>query len=241
MQKAVAALKENKIDGLLGIGGDGTFKGLLALAKAWDGQIIGLPGTIDNDIYGTDYTIGYDTAVHTAVDAMDKIRDTADAHERHFIVEVMGRDAGFIAIATGVAGGAEEILVPEVRTDIEALAKRVKETKQKGKTSSIIVVAEGDDAGNALTVAEKLKNINGDDYKVSILGYIQRGGSPTHNDRILASKLGAFAVDVFLQEKTDVMVGEIKEELTCTSLEHAIGKKKNIDKSLLELEKILSI
>ncbi|MBU0650976.1 6-phosphofructokinase [bacterium] len=241
MEKAVSVLNEYKIDGLLGIGGNGTFKGLIDFSKVWDGQIIGLPGTIDNDLYGTDFTIGYNTAVHTAVEAIDKIRDTADAHERYFIVEVMGRDAGFIAIDTGLASGAEDILIPEVSSDLGKISEKVKEYRKKGKKSSIIIVAEGDDAGNAIEVAEKLKKLNGEDFKVSILGYIQRGGNPTPNDRILASKLGFYAVEVFLQGKSGVMVGEIKGELCCTPLLDAVNKKKPVDMRLLDLVEILSV
>jgi len=240
VKKAAETLTKNNIEAVIAIGGDGTFKGLLALKKYWQGQIIGVPGTIDNDLYGTDYTIGFDTAVNTALEAIDKIRDTANAHERCFIVEVMGRHAGFLAIAAGIAGGVEEILVPETKTDIKAIAQRLKENEEKGKQSNIIIVAEGDDAGNAFEISEKLKKVNDIDYKISILGYIQRGGAPTANDRILASKLGAYAVDLYLAGESGVMAGETKGELCAVSLEDAVNKKKDIDKNLLNIGCFLS-
>jgi len=229
------------IEGLIIIGGDGSFRGAHALSKIWSGKIVGVPGTIDNDLYGTDFTIGYDTAVNTAVEAIDKIRDTADAQERYFLIEVMGRDAGFIALAAGLSGGAEEILVPEIRTELADIHRRLMLGKQRGKTSSILIVAEGTQEGNAFEVAAKLKDICGSDYRVVVLGHIQRGGSPTAADRILATKLAAYAIDTINEGKTGVMVGEIQNELITTPLEETWMKKKPLDPYLLRINKILEI
>ncbi|GAG55826.1 unnamed protein product [marine sediment metagenome] len=165
-------------------------KGAKIFSDKFKIKMIGLAGTIDNDLFGTDFTIGFDTAINSALDAIDRIRDTASSLERLFFIEVMGRCAGFIALAVGLAGGAEEVFIPETPSDIEALAKKITESIKKGKKSNIIIVSEGDEAGNAFTIAEKVKKLTKEDYRVAVLGYIQRGGSPTANDRILASKLG---------------------------------------------------
>lgn len=239
--KAGRILRGHDINGLIVIGGDGSFHGAHLLYKEEGVNVIGLPGTIDNDLYGTDYTIGYDTAVNTALESIDKIRDTAASHDRLFLVEVMGRHAGFIALAVGIAGGAEEILIPETPTDVPALCERILNGIKKGKTSSIIVVAEGDEAGNALTIAEKLKNRTGLDSRVCILGHIQRGGSPGANDRVLATKLGYHAVNAILDGKTDVMVGEVNGDIHYTSLEDTWTKTKKFDQDLLELAKIMAL
>jgi 6-phosphofructokinase 1 len=238
--KAKAVLEKNNIDALMVIGGDGSFRGACALAKVWRGQIIGLPGTIDNDLYGTDYTIGYDTAVNTALESIDKIRDTAEAHERMFLVEVMGRHAGFIALESGVAGGAEEILLPEKPCDLKAVAARLADARKKGKTSSLIIVAEGCAEGKAYEVAEKLKKMNHGDYRVVVLGYLQRGGKPSARDRILATKLGAYAVHVAVQGISGVMVGEVSGEMVTTSLEDTWEKKKPLDPTLVTIAPILA-
>jgi 6-phosphofructokinase 1 len=181
LKKAAANLNANGINGLVVVGGDGTYRGAADLAKHWKGSIIGIPGTIDNDLYGTDITIGYDTAVNTALEAIDKIRDTADAHERFFLVEVMGRNAGFIALDVGISGGAEEILVPETKTSIKSLCDRLCAGKKKGKTSSIVIVAEGEEAGGAFQVAEKLKAMSGNEYRVVVLVLLNiSSGTPMH-------------------------------------------------------------
>jgi len=239
LQQAKRTLEAYGIQALIIIGGDGSFHGAVALAKIWDGQIVGLPGTIDNDLFGTDYTIGYDTAVNTAVEAIDKIRDTAEAQERFFLIEVMGREAGFIALEAGLSSGAEEIMVPEIHSELGEVHKRLMQGKQRGKTSSILVVAEGNHEGNAYEIGNKLKNLCGSDYRVVVLGHIQRGGSPTARDRILATKLGAYAVDVLAEGKTGVMVGEVKGELTTIPLEQTWQTKKPLDPYLLRLISVL--
>jgi 6-phosphofructokinase 1 len=239
LQQAKRTLEAFGVQGLIVIGGDGSFRGAVALSKVWDGQVIGVPGTIDNDLVGTDLTIGFDTAVNTAVDAIDKIRDTAEAQERYFLVEVMGREAGFIALEAGLSGGAEEILVPEIHCDLGEIHKRLMQGKQRGKSSSIIVVAEGNHEGNAFEIAAKLKTLCGIEYRVVVLGHIQRGGSPTARDRILATKLGSYAVDLLAEGKTGVMAGEIKGELVATPLELTWTTKKPLDPYLMRLNTIL--
>lgn len=239
IQQAVAHLEERGIDALVAVGGDGTIRGLLELQKYWSGKVIALPGTIDNDLYGTDETIGYDTAVNTAVEAIDKIRDTADAHERNFIVEVMGHHAGHIALSAGVAGGAEEILIPEVKTAIEHMCTNMQYFREQGKSSHILVVAEGDAVGIGFKIAKKLQEMCGVEYKVTVLGHVQRGGSPTAKDRLLASKLGGYAVDLLHTQVNGVMVGEVKGELVHTPLQETVTTKKEYDHFLYELSKVL--
>ncbi len=238
-QEAKRTLEAYGIEGLIVIGGDGSFRGANHLAEVWQGKIIGVPGTIDNDLYGTDFTIGFDTAVNTALEAIDKIRDTAEAQERYFLVEVMGREAGYIALEAGIAGGAEEVLVPEIETDLKEIHKRLMQGKQRGKTSSIVIVAEGNREGNAFEVASKLKKLCGSDYRVVVLGHIQRGGSPTAQDRILATKLGAYAVDLLKEGQSGVMAGEINGQLCTTLLQETWQKKKPLDPYLLRLGLIL--
>jgi len=235
-QKAKAILERHGIDGLILIGGDGTFRGGDALGKIWRGRIIGVPGTIDNDVFGTDFTIGFDTAVNTAMEAIDKIRDTADSHERIFLVEVMGRHSGFIAQSVGVSGGAEEILVPEQPFDVAEVARRLREGRQRGKTSSIIIVAEGDETGGAVKLAQQLEQLAGYEMRVVILGYLQRGGLPTAADRVLATKLGAYAVDLFLQGATGVMAGETSGKLCAVPLAETWTKKKPLDSFLAAVQ-----
>ncbi|MFH0907340.1 MAG: 6-phosphofructokinase [bacterium] len=240
LQRGAKTLSQVQVDALLVIGGDGSFRGAHELSRFWKGQIIGLPGTIDNDLYGTDFTIGFDTAVMTALESIDKIRDTADAHERFFLVEVMGRHSGFIALEVGVTGGAEEILVPEVPVDLPAICERLCAGKRRGKASSIIVVAEGAYEGGAYAVAEELRKLSGCDYRVCVLGHIQRGGSPSANDRLLASKLGVYAVDEALRGATGVMAGQINAELLLTPLPDTWGKRKAVDASLARIARILA-
>lgn len=238
--QAAANLNALNIDALLVIGGDGSLKGASLFAEQWQGQIIGLPGTIDNDLWGTDYTIGYFTALDTALDAIDKIRDTADAIDRVFLVEVMGRMAGFIAEGVGVAGGAEETLVPERPVDIQALTQCINEAKHKGKVSFIMVVAEGAYEGGAIVLAQELQEKSGIECRPCVLGHVQRGGSPAALDRILASKLGSYAVEQAMQGKTQVMAGIINNKLLTTPMEQAWKNKKSLDTYLFSMQKMLS-
>ena len=234
-RKAAKILNEEEIDGLIAIGGDGTMRGMIALGKVWKGRLIGLPGTIDNDVYGSDYSIGFDTAVNNAIRAIDKIRDTAQSFHRVFIVEVMGRNSGQIATHVGIASGAEAILIPETTTDIEALASKVRESRRRGRMSSIIVVAEGDEAGDAATIGKKLQGLIVEECRVSVLGYIQRGGSPTRQDRVLATRLGVRAVECCLEGNENGMIGEVRGEVVITPFEEVTTKKNPIDQWMLEL------
>jgi 6-phosphofructokinase 1 len=238
--KAVETLRAHAVDVLIVVGGNGSLKGAMGLAEAWDGQVLGLPGTIDNDLYGTDETIGYDTAVTTALEAIDKIRDTADSHERFFLVEVMGRDAGFIALQVALGGGAEEVLVPEETPDFPALVARLRKGRQNGKTSSIVVVAEGAYPGGAQAVAAELHKLGGDDYRVSVLGHIQRGGTPTARERLLATRMGAHAVHAAIAGETGKMIGLAGREMVLVPLADAVGRKKPLDPALLALARRLS-
>lgn len=239
-KKAADSLNKRGVEGFIIIGGDGSFKGALELARIWDGKIIGAPGTIDNDLWGTDFTIGFDTAVNTALESIDKIRDTADAHRRAFIIEVMGRHAGFIAIAVGIAGGAEEIIFPEHERGIEEMARELMEDEKKGKKSLIMVVAEGSKAGTAEEIADKLRDLAGLDSRVTVLGHVQRGGSPTAADRLLGTKLGAFAVESLLEGKHLMMVGERAGELALAPLTDAVEKRKPVDQYLVKMMRILA-
>ena len=240
VRKAVQILQREGIEGLITIGGDGTFRGAVALAEAGDIKVIGIPGTIDNDVYGTDYAIGFDTAINTALDAIDKIRDTAGSLQRPFFIEVMGRDRGFIALDVGIAGGAENILIPETETKIEELCLDIRRNFKKGKKSSIVVVAEGDEAGGVFQVAQQVWERLRLEYRICVLGHIQRGGSPTARDRILASKLGAAAVDALATGKTGYMVGESKGEIAFTPLRETWESRKELDNNLLQLVKVLA-
>jgi len=240
IKKAIYTLQQRDIAGLITIGGDGTFRGATALAEAGDIKIIGIPGSIDNDIYGTDYSIGFDTALNTALDAIDKIRDTAGSLERTFFVEVMGRNRGFIALDVGLASGAENILIPETETKIEELSRDIRQSFQRGKKCNIVVVAEGDEAGGVFPIAQQVWERLQLEYRICVLGHIQRGGSPTARDRILASKLGAAAVDALVSGKTGYMVGEVKGEITLTPLRETWEKSKEMDTNLLKLIKVLA-
>jgi 6-phosphofructokinase 1 len=233
-------LEELEIDGLIVIGGDGSLRGAHALSQIWDGQIIGVPGTIDNDLFGSDYTIGCDTAVNTALEAIDKIRDTADAHERTFLVEVMGRHCGFNAVQVGIGGGAEEVLIPETISKLDAVVEYLAESAAKGKTSSILIVAEGEEEGGAIEIAKKLKEKSGQDYRAIVLGHMQRGGCPTAMDRVLGTELGAYAVDRFIEGDTKVMVGKIGNRLTTTPLEKVFSEKKPLDSYQIQLLPLLA-
>ncbi|NVJ87031.1 MAG: 6-phosphofructokinase [Algoriphagus sp.] len=242
-KKAYENLKAHGIEGLVAIGGDGTFTGAKIFHEEFGIPVVGCPGTIDNDIYGTDYTIGFDTAVNTALDAIDKIRDTAAAHDRIFFIEVMGRDAGFIAVESGIGSGAEFVMVPETQTDLDAVVKSLKNLR-KTKTSSIIVVAEGDAAGSAAEIMEKVKSKIQDknkEFKVTTLGHIQRGGNPTARDRVLASRCGMAAVEGLLEGKTNCMAGIMNQEVVYTPFGDCIGKTKPLIADHLKLIEYLSI
>ena len=240
IKRANEILQRQRIEGLITIGGDGTFRGAVALAEAGNVKVIGIPGTIDNDVYGTDDTIGFDTALNTALDAIDKIRDTAGALNRLFFVEVMGKSRGFIALEVGIAGGAEDILIPESETNIEELALDIRGCFKRGKQSSIVIVAEGDEAGGAFSVAQQVWERLKLDYRVCVLGHVQRGGCPTARDRVLASKLGAAAVDALVKGKSGYMVGESQRDMTFTPLKDTWEKRKELDGDLLRLVKVLA-
>ena len=239
IRKAIEILERNGIEGLITIGGDGTLRGATKLAKAGNVKIISVPSTIDNDVYGTDYTIGFDTAINTALDAIDKIRDTAGSLPRPFFIEVMGRNRGFIALDVGIAGGAEDILIPEVETRIEQLSLDIKRSFERGKKSSIVIIAEGDEAGGAFSIAQQVWERLKLEYRICVLGHVQRGGSPTARDRVLASKLGAAAVEALVKGISGYMVGELKGEIAFTPLKDTWGKRKKLDSNLLRLIKVL--
>lgn len=242
MKSAYRNLKAERIDGLIAIGGDGTFKGALEFYNRFKFPVIGIPGTIDNDLYGTDFTIGYDTAINTVVDAIDKIRDTASSHDRLFFIEVMGRDAGFIALRAGIAGGAEAILVPEFTTDMDKLIENLEDGWRRKKSSSIVIVAEGDEAGGAFEIANKVNSQLADKYdiRVTILGHIQRGGNPTCMDRVLASRLGVSAVEALLNNQSAIMVGQVNKRIVFTPLEHAIKHQVEMNAEMMHIAEILS-
>jgi len=242
-RKAYENLKAQQIDALVLIGGDGTFRGGVAFGKEYDMPFIGIPGTIDNDIAGTSSTIGYDTALNTVVEAIDKIRDTASSHNRLFFVEVMGRDAGFIALNAGVGAGAEEILIPEENLGLDRLLQTLQKSKRSGKLSSIVVVSEGDKIGkNVFELAEHVTKILPEyEARVSVLGHMQRGGSPSCFDRVLASKLGVNAVEYLLDGKSDVMVGLLNNQVALTNIEEAIKHTHDINRELLRISDILSV
>ncbi len=239
--KAAEQIRTLGIEGLVCIGGDGSFRGAHALWEEQRIPIIGIPGTIDNDIFGSDNTIGFDTAVNTALDAIDKIRDTAASHDRLFIVEVMGRNSGHIACHVGLAGGAEEIFTPDANTTVEKAVDRIKDSIQRGKSSSIIVTAEGQKPGRAYDLAEAIRKKSGLDAKVCILGHLQRGGSPTANDRILASRFGAAAVELLLQGQSDIMIGTDGPKLVTMPLEVVVKTEKKTSQDLINLAMALSI
>lgn len=235
--KAIAQLHAHEIDGLVVIGGDGSYRGAKALTKRGI-PCVGVPGTIDNDIAGTDYTIGFDTALNTVIEAIDKIRDTATSHDRSFIIEVMGRDAGDLALWAGLAGGAETILIPEEPHDLEDMAERLKRGRDRGKKHSIIIVAEGVMSGQDLQV--KLLEM-GIETRVSVLGHIQRGGSPTARDRVLASQMGAKAVELLLQDNGGKAVGMRNHEIVAHDFEEVFEESPEFDNEMYKLSKELSI
>jgi 6-phosphofructokinase 1 len=239
---AYEQLKANDIEYLVGIGGDGTFKGGLVFTDEHpDIKFIGLPGTIDNDLYGTDYTIGYDTAVNTVVDCIDKIRDTAASHDRLFFVEVMGRDAGFIALRSGIASGADAILIPEYKTDLDGLVATLKNRHAMRKTSNIVVVSEGDDQGGAFEIVSKVKDrLQEFEIKVTVLGHLQRGGNPSSLDRMISSQMGVAAVKALLSGKNRIMIGVQCGQTVEIPLEKATKHHNTIKPGLIELANTLS-
>ncbi len=240
LKKAADTCKQNNIDGLIIIGGDGSFKGAIELSKLINIPIIGCAGTIDNDLVGTDFTIGYDTAINTAVEAIDKIRDTAESHDRIFVVELMGRDAGLIALRSAIASGAEAVLVPEIKHDMEALISKIKNWRSS-KSSKIIVVAEGDESGGAFKVGEIIKTHCPEfDLRVSILGHIQRGGNPTCMERVNASIIGFNAVKAIMAKHKNQMVGIINKKIVFTPFENAVKHNQVLNKDLEELIDVLS-
>lgn len=242
MRKAWENLQAQQIDALVVIGGDGTFTGAHAFYEQYGIPIIGIPGTIDNDLSGTDSTIGYDTASNTAMHAIDNIRDTASSHDRLFFIEVMGRDAGFIAVNSGIAGGAAAIMIPEKKMTTDQLIEKLEAGAKSKKLSSLVVVAEGGKSGGAIEIAEKVnQKISGYDTKVTILGHLQRGGAPSCFDRVLASKLGVAAVEGLLAGNKDVMAGMINNKIAYTPLAQAVTEKKEIAEEALRVAKILSI
>lgn len=238
-KQAVDHLKSHRIQGLILIGGDGTYAGGMALTKEFDIPVIGLPGTIDNDIHGTDFTIGYDTCLNTVIEAVDKIRDTASSHHRVFFVEVMGKASGYIALNSAIASGAESVLIPETLTDIELLAKEIR-NQNKGIRSSIIIVAEGDEEGGAKEVMLKVKPfLEGYDLRYSVLGHIQRGGSPSAFDRILATRMGVKAVDLLIEGEKSMMIGQIGKDLVLRNILEGTTGNLSTDDSGIELLKSL--
>lgn len=242
-KKAAENLKKAGVDAMVLIGGDGTFQGGKIFSKEYDIPVIGVPGTIDNDIAGTNFTIGYDTALNTVVEAIDKIRDTASSHDRLFFIEVMGRDAGFIALNSGVGAGAEEILIPEEDLGLDRLLESLKRSKRSGKSSSIVVVSEGDKIGkNVYQLADYVtENLPDYDVRVTVLGHMQRGGSPSCFDRTLASRLCVKAVELLLDGEENVMVGLLSNKIVATNFDEGLREDHSINKELLRISDILSV
>ncbi|WP_340202334.1 6-phosphofructokinase [Ascidiimonas sp. W6] len=242
-QKAYESLKKASVDAFVVIGGDGSFTGAMIFSNEYDFPVMGIPGTIDNDIYGTNFTLGFDTALNTVVEAIDKIRDTASSHDRLFFVEVMGRDVGHIALNTGVGAGAEEILIPEEDLGLDRLIESLDRSKKTGKSSSLVVVAEGDKIGkNVFELKEYVEeNLPIYDVRVSVLGHMQRGGAPSCFDRVLASRMGVKAVESLLEGKTKYMVGVIDNKMQLTPLDKAIKGHSKIDLELLRVSDIMTI
>ena len=241
-QLAYDTMRRHEIDALVVIGGDGSLTGARIFANEFNLPVIGLPGTIDNDLYGTDTTIGYDTALNTIMECVDKIRDTATSHERLFFIEVMGRDAGFLALNGAIASGAEAAIIPEISTEVDQLAELIQNGFRKSKNSSIVLVAESPVTGGAMAMAERVKNeYPAYDVRVSILGHLQRGGSPTAHDRILASRMGAAAIDALLDDQRNVMIGIKNDDIVYVPITKAIKNDKPINRELLSTLRRLSI
>jgi 6-phosphofructokinase 1 len=241
-RKAYATLCEHKIDALVVIGGDGSLTGARVLAQEYNFPIVGLPGTIDNDLYGTDVTIGYDTALNTVMECVDKIRDTASSHERLFFIEVMGRDAGFLALNGAIASGAEAAIIPEISLEKDQLAEMIETGFRKSKNSSIVLVAESEVTGGAMGVAERVKKEYPQfDVRVSILGHLQRGGSPSAQDRILATRMGVAAIDALLDDQRNVMIGVQNDVIVHVPFAKAIKNDKPINRDLLNMLRTISV
>ena len=241
-KKAYKNLKKHKIDGLVAIGGNGTYTGAKVFSEEYNIPIMGIPGTIDNDIYGTDYTIGFDTAINTAVEAIDRIRDTADSHNRLFFIEVMGRHAGYIALNTGIGSGAAFTLSTELKTDIREIVAFLEDSKTRNKLFNLIIVAEGNKSGNATSMARKIKKLNKNiESRVLILGHLQRGGSPSARDRVLASRFGYAAVESLIEQPKSMAVGVIASQIVLTNFGDAIKKSKEVNDDLIHMAKILAM
>lgn len=239
---AYEALKAYDIDGLVAIGGNGTFTGAMVFSQEYDIPIVGVPGTIDNDLYGSDFTIGFDTAVNTAIEAVDKIRDTADSHNRLFFVEVMGRNSGFIALNTAIGSGAASVMIPEKDSTLQDLVDVLKMGARRKKLFSVVIVAEGNHFGGASEIAAQVKDMfDFYDTKVTIIGHLQRGGSPTALDRVLASRLGFAAVEGLLEGQSGVMAGLVNSKIRYTTFEEAISKNRKPDSQLIRMAEILAI
>ncbi|MCD6406321.1 6-phosphofructokinase [Candidatus Aerophobetes bacterium] len=239
-RKAVENIKKFKIDGLIVIGGDGSLKGANVLDEKWQVPVAGVPATIDNDLWGTDFTIGFLTAVETALEAIDKIRDTATSHERLFFVEVMGRTSGFIALWSGLAGGAEDVLIPEKNFSLEEICQKLEKGRKRGKVSSIIVVAEGNKLGSAFEIASKIGEKTNYETRVVVLGHLQRGGPPCAWDRILGTRLGKAAVKALIEGKRNIMVGIVNGKEKISPLPQVLKNKKNVDLELYSLNEIMA-
>ena len=241
-EKAHQNLKNQHVDALVVIGGDGSFTGARVFEQEFQIPCIGIPGTIDNDIYGTDFTIGFDTAVNTVIEAVDKIRDTASSHNRFFFIEVMGRDSGYIAMYSGIACGAEKIMIPEIDGEFDALVKTLKQGRKRKKTSNIVIVAEGEREGGAYEIAEKTKLAFPEfDVKVTVLGHTQRGGSPSCSDRVMATRMGVKAVECLMLGRSNVMVGIVNNHIITTSLQDAVKQHPGLNPELLKVAQIASI
>lgn len=241
-EQAFENLKKHEIDGVIAIGGDGTFTGANVFFKEFGFPMVGLPGTIDNDIFGTDYTIGFDTACNNAMHAIDKIRDTATSHNRLFFIEVMGRDAGFIALRCAIADGAKAVMLPETHMEPEELLNVIKRGASERKTSNIVIVSEGNKNGNAQQLADMIKKMDSSyDIKVAVLGHIQRGGTPTVQDRVIASRMGVAAVEALLNGKKNVMAGIMNDKIVFTDFEKAVKEHNQLNEELLKVIDILSI
>jgi len=241
-QKAFETLNAYDIEGLVVIGGNGTYTGASLLCQEHNIKAVGIPGTIDNDIFGTDFTIGFDTAINTAVEAVDKIRDTADSHNRLFFIEVMGRHSGYIALHTAIGSGASAVFIPEHDVDLEKFVENLKKAGRRNKLFNLVIIAEGNKNGGAMELANKVKEMYPKiDAKATIIGHLQRGGSPTANDRVLASQLGYEAVNALIQNKSNIALGIVSNELKFTSFEEAISLRKDPDKGMITMSEILSL
>ena len=241
-KQAYDSLKAHDIDACVAIGGNGTFTGAKIFMEEYDVPFVGIPGTIDNDIYGTDFTIGFDTAINTAIEAVDRIRDTADSHNRLFFIEVMGRHSGYIALHTGIGSGASSIFLPEKDDSLEKLSDMLNKSAKRKKLFNLVIVAEGNKNGNAMEIADKIKVLNPQfDTKVTIIGHLQRGGSPSCQDRVLSSRLGFAAVNSLLNGQSGVALGVINDQISFTSFDDAINKTKELNKDLIEMAEILAL